>query len=44
MEIIQARSLTVFGHITRMDDIVDAKQIYDFLAFCVLEDHQDDRG
>jgi len=27
MEIIQARRLTLFGHITRMDDNVDAKQI-----------------
>jgi len=26
-EIIQARHLTLFGHITRMDDNVDAKQI-----------------
>jgi len=27
MEIIQARHLTLFGHIARMDDNVDAKQI-----------------
>ena len=27
MEIIQARRLTLFGHIARIDDNVDAKQI-----------------
>jgi len=37
-EIIQAQRLTLFGHIARMDDNVDAKQILDFLAFCVLEE------
>jgi len=28
MEIIQARRLTLFGHIARMDDHVDTKQIW----------------
>ena len=39
MEIIQAwcLSLTLIGHIARMDDNIDAK-LLDFLAFCVLEE------
>jgi len=36
-EIIQARRLTLFGHIARMDDNVDKADL-DFLAFCVLEE------
>ena len=38
-EIIQAwrLSLTLIGHIARMDDNIDAKHL-DFRAFCVLEE------
>ena len=43
-EIIQARRLTLFGHIIQMDDNIDAKQktVHNdldshFAAFCVLE-------
>ena len=47
MEIIQARRLTLFGHIARMDDNVDAdaKQILTTSpSVCIGSDHQDDRG
>ena len=37
-EIIQARHLTLFGHIIRMDDNVDA------CLLCIRRDHRDDCG
>ena len=42
-EIIQARHLTLFGHISRMDDNVDAKAILSSLPSVFVRDHQDDR-
>ena len=43
-EIIQARRLTLFGHIARMDDNLDAKQILTSSPLCIGKDHRDDRG
>jgi len=43
MEIIQARRLTLFGHISRMDDNVDAKAILSSSPSVFVRDHQDDR-
>ena len=43
-EIIQARRITLFGHIARMDDNVDAKQILTSSPSVYWKRHQDDRG
>jgi len=43
-EIIQARHLTLFGPIGRMDDNVDAKQTLTSSPSVYWKDHQDDRG